>query len=78
MTLGLCFPSSELDQDNAQAQCLINWVDLQGLSGGNGNPLQYSCLQNSMGRGAWRATIHGVAKSRTRLRAHTHAQGLRV
>ena len=32
---------------------------------GNGNPLQYSCLENSMDRGAWQATIHGVAKSRT-------------
>ena len=34
---------------------------------GNGNPLQYSCLENSMDRGAWRAAVHGVAKSRTRL-----------
>ena len=34
---------------------------------GNGNPLQYSCLENPMDRGAWRATAHGVAKSRTRL-----------
>ena len=34
---------------------------------GNGNPLQYSWLENSMDRGAWWATIHGVAKSRTRL-----------
>jgi len=31
---------------------------------GNGNPLQYSCLENSMDRGTWRATVHGVAKSR--------------
>ena len=31
--------------------------------GGLGNPLQYSCLENPMGRGAWRATVHGVAKS---------------
>ena len=30
---------------------------------GNSNPLQYSCLENAMDRGAWRATIHGVAKS---------------
>ena len=30
---------------------------------GNGNPLQYSCLENSMDRGAWRATVHGVVKS---------------
>ena len=34
---------------------------------GNNNPLQYSCLENFMDRGAWRAIVHGVAKSRTRL-----------
>ena len=34
---------------------------------GNGNPLQYSCLENLMDRGAWKATGHGIAKSRTRL-----------
>ena len=34
---------------------------------GNGNPLQYSCLENLMDRGAWQATVHRVAKSRTRL-----------
>ena len=41
---------------------------------GNGYPLQYSCLENSMDRGAWRATVHKVAQSQTRLstRAHTH------
>ena len=32
---------------------------------GHGNPLQYSCLDNSMGRGAWWATVHRVAKSQT-------------
>ena len=43
---------------------------------GNGNPLQYSCLEDSTDRGAWRATIHGVAKNRTQLsdRAHTGAR----
>ena len=34
---------------------------------GNDNPLQYSCLENSMDRGAWWAKVHGVEKSRTRL-----------
>ena len=34
---------------------------------GNGYPLQYSCLENSMDRGAWQATVHGAAKSWTRL-----------
>ena len=33
----------------------------------NGNPLQYSCLEHPMGRGAWRVTIHGVTRSQTRL-----------
>ena len=32
------------------------------LGEGNGNPLQYSCLQNPMDRGAWRATVYGVAE----------------
>ena len=34
---------------------------------GNGNPIQYACLENSMARGAWWATVHGVAKSWTQL-----------
>ena len=34
---------------------------------GNGTPLQYSCLENPMDGGAWRATVHGVAKNQTRL-----------
>ena len=40
---------------------------LQRSPGGNGNPLQYSCLGNSMNKGAWWATVHGVAKSWTQL-----------
>ena len=39
--------------------------------GGNGNPLQYSCLRNSMGRGSWWATAHGVAESDGPEPAHT-------
>ena len=35
---------------------------------GNGYPLQYSCVENPIDRGAWRATAHGVAQSQTRLR----------
>ena len=34
---------------------------------GNGTPLQYSCLENPMDGGAWKATVYGVAKSQTRL-----------
>ena len=46
------------------------WMPGLGRSpgGGNGNPLQYSCLENSMDRGVWWITVHGVAKSQTRLR----------
>ena len=48
----------------------LGWIPGSGRSPGegNGNPLQYSCLENPMDRGAWRATVHRVEKSRTRLR----------
>ena len=39
---------------------------------GNGNPFQYSCLENPMDGGIWQATVHGVAQSRTRLSDFTH------
>ena len=39
----------------------------RSLGEGNNNPLQYSCLENSMDREAWRATVYGVAASRTQL-----------
>ena len=35
---------------------------------GHGNPLQYSCLENTVDRGVWQAAVHGVAKSQTRLK----------
>ena len=37
---------------------------------GNGNLLHYSCMESSMDRGVWQATVHGVAKSRTCLSMH--------
>ena len=40
--------------------------------GGHGNPLQCSCLENPMDRGAWQTTVHGVAKGWTQLSIHTH------
>ena len=43
------------------------WYTILGIGEGNGNPLQYYCLENPMVRGAWYATVHGVAKSWTRL-----------
>ena len=50
--------------------------------GGNGNPLQYYCLGNSMDKGtsiiAWRATVHGIAKSRTQLSTHAHPRAMHI
>ena len=61
------FPGGPDDKESA-----CNVEDLSSIPGsgrypgeGNGNPLQYSCLENSMDGGAWWATVHGVAKSRT-------------
>ena len=54
--------------DGKESACNVgdpNWIPRSGE--GNGNSLQYSWLENSMDRGAWWATAHGVAKSRTRL-----------
>ena len=52
--------------------CLSDACSIPGsgrsLGGGNSNPLQYSCLQTPMDRGAWRATIHGVTRSQTWLK----------
>ena len=49
----------------------LRFTDLNDSSSkheeGNGTPLQYSCLENSMDRGAWWAAVHGIAKSGTRL-----------
>ena len=45
--------------------------------GGHGNPLQHSCLENPTDRGAWRATVHGVAESQTRPR-QLSTRGLKV
>ena len=50
----------------------------RSLGEGNSNPLQYSCLENSMDRGAWQATVHGVAKSRTRLSERLHFHQMQV
>ena len=44
--------------------------------GGHGNPPQYSCLENPKDRGAWRATVHGIAKSQTRLKRLGKQAGL--
>ena len=59
-------PLSEESACNAEDPGLIPGL---GISPGerSGNPLQYSCLENSVDRGAWQATVHGIAESQTRL-----------
>ena len=64
------------EMQETQGRSLV-WDD--PLGGGHGNPLPYSCLENPMDRGAWRATIHRVAKSQTQQatecsRAHTYTR----
>ena len=43
------------------------WTEVCNTGEGNGTPLQYSCLENPMDRGAWKAAVHVVAEGRTRL-----------
>ena len=63
------FSSSSVGKESARNAGDVGSIPVSGRSpgGGNGNPLQYSCLRNLMDRGAWRATIHGVTESQTRL-----------
>ena len=59
----------------------VNSIPDPGRStgGGNGNPLQYSCLENPVDRGAWWATVHSIANSWTQLkRLSKHVQFFRV
>ena len=49
--------------DKGGADLIPGWRRSPG--GGNGNPLQYSCLENLVDRGAWRAVVHSIAESRT-------------
>ena len=55
----------------------VVWISGSGRSprGGNGNPLQYSYLENPMDRGTWQATVHKAAKHQTVSRKHCVAQG---
>ena len=70
----LCgFPGGSEDKAsacNAGDLGLIPWLG-RSPGEGNGNPLQYSCPENPMDRGAWWATVHGVTKSQTHLHNFT-------
>ena len=64
------FPGGSVEKNPACNAGDLGSVPGSGRSpgAGYGNPLQYSCLENSMDRGAWRGTVHGVAKSWIQLR----------
>ena len=61
-----CFPCSSVGKESACSAGDLSLIPGLGRSPGegNGNPLQYLCLENLMDRGAWWAAVHGVAKSR--------------
>ena len=61
------FPSGSDGEESACSVGDLHSVPESGRSPGEGNgyPIHYSCLENSMGRGAWRATVHWVAESDT-------------
>ena len=60
------FPGGSDGKESACSAADLGSIPGSGRSPGegNGNPLQYSCLENPMDRGAWRATVHGVARVR--------------
>ena len=58
------FPGGSVGKESVSNAGELGLISGSGrsLEEGNGNPLQYSCLENSMDRGVWRATVHGVAR----------------
>ena len=66
---GSAYPGGSVDKESTCNEGDLGLIPGLGRfpGGGHGNPLQYSCLGNSMDRGAWRATVHGFTKSQTRL-----------
>ena len=62
-----CFPGGSDGRESAWISGDLGSISRLGRcpGEGHGNPLQYSCLVNPMDRGAWQATVHGVAKSQT-------------
>ena len=72
--LNLGFPGGSASKESACNAGDPSLIPGSGRSpeGRNGNPLQYSCLENPMDRGVWWATVHGIAKSWTQLSEHGH------
>ena len=69
-TCDYIFLHSSLVAQTVKNSCNAGHLDLipmlgRSPGGGHGNPLQYSCLENPMDKGAWRATVHGVSESDT-------------
>ena len=70
-------PPAKARDNTRDAGLISGWGRAPGE--GNGNPFQYSCMENSLDRGAWWATVHGVKKSQTRVSmhacTHVHIEG---
>ena len=68
------FPSSSESKEYSCNAGVLSLILVEGMfpGSGNGNPLQYSCLENHMDRGTWRVTVHGV----TELDTTKHEQAL--
>ena len=75
-TVSVLLPWGSVDKESAcnAGDTGLSFGSERAFGEGNGNPLQYSCLENFMDRGARQATVHGVTKSQTRLSNYTHTR----
>ena len=69
------FPGGSVGKESTSNAGDLGLIPGLGKSpgGGHGNPLQYSCLENSMEKGSWQDTVHGIAKSQSRLSYWAHS-----
>ena len=74
MANGVDFPGGSVVKNPPASGGDVGFIPGSGRSpgGGNGSPLQYSCLGSPMGRGAWQETVHGVVESDTAKRLNTN------